>query len=215
MPQIHKNILFWSSHRGRKDRMIIKNNPPLAAFDGKNTSPLVQAYLELNHLKQLYRQGWLRRGLPPEQCESVAEHIYGMVMLAWWIIDNSALDLDRDRLLRMVLVHELGEIYTGDIIPSDRVALEEKHARERDGLLRVTGKLRRGAEYLSLWEEFEAGETPEARFVRQVDRLEMAFQAAVYEQQGFPAGEFFASADAAIIDPVLREVFNQLLAARR
>jgi hypothetical protein len=48
-----------------------------------------------------------------------------------------------------------------------------------------------------------------------VDRLEMAFQAAVYEQQGLPAGEFFASADAAIIDPVLREVFNQLLAARR
>jgi putative hydrolases of HD superfamily len=195
--------------------MITKNEPPLAAFQGNVLSPLVQAYLELNQLKQLYRQGWLRRGLPPEQCESVAEHIYGMVMLAWWIMDDSSLDLDRDRVLSMVLVHELGEIYTGDIVPSDRVALEEKHAREREGLLRVTGKLRNGAEYLALWEEFEAGETAEARFVRQVDRLEMAFQAAVYEQRGLAAEEFFASADAALSDPVLRDTYNQLLAARK
>jgi putative hydrolase of HD superfamily len=194
--------------------MITKNRPPLASFEGKNVSPLVQAYLELNQLKLLYRQGWLRHGLPPEQCESVAEHIYGMVMLVWWIIDGYSLDLDRERVLRMVLVHELGEIYTGDIIPGDQVAVEEKHARELESLWQVAGKLGGGREYLALWEEFEAGETREARFVRQVDRLEMAFQAAVYEQQGIPAGEFFASAEAALVDPLLREIFDQLLAIR-
>lgn len=191
--------------------MKTKADLPLAAFAGQPLSPLVSAYYELNHLKQLYRQGWLRCGIPPERCESVAEHIFSMAMLAWWIVDAHFPQLDRDRVIRMILVHELGEIYTGDIIPGDAVPLAEKHRREREGFWQVVGKLPKGEEYLALWEEFEAGATPEARFVRQIDRLEMAFQARVYQQQGFEdMNEFFASADAAVEDGVLREILHGL-----
>jgi putative hydrolase of HD superfamily len=190
-----------------------KADLPLAAFAGRRLSPLVAAYFELDQLKQLYRQGWLRRGVPPERCESVADHILGMVVLAWWIADAHFPELDRDRLIRMTLVHELGEIYTGDLVPGDRVPPDEKHRREREGLWQVVGKLPRGAEYLALWEEYETGETLEARFVKQVDRLEMAFQARVYQQQGFKSmEEFFASADAGIQDPVLRKILAEVLA---
>ncbi len=49
--------------------------------------PLIQAYFELNHLKQLYRQGWLRVGIPPERCESVAEHSLGVALLCLFIAD--------------------------------------------------------------------------------------------------------------------------------
>jgi len=188
---------------------------PLSAFEGRDLSPLVAAYFELNHLKQLYRQGWLRRGIPEERCESVAEHIYNMTMLAWWLVDGQFTHLDRDRVIRMVLAHELGEIYTGDITPGDRVPAEEKYRREREGLWQVVGKLPHGAEYRALWEEFEAGETAEARFVRQIDRLEMAFQATVYETQGFGRlDEFFATTDAALNDPALRDIFSELLKLR-
>lgn len=193
--------------------MKTKADLPLAAFAGRRLSPLVAAYFELDQLKQLYRQGWLRRGVPPERCESVADHILGMVVLAWWIADAHFPELDRDRLIRMTLVHELGEIYTGDLVPGDRVPPDEKHRREREGLWQVVGKLPRGAEYLALWEEYETGETLEARFVKQVDRLEMAFQARVYQQQGFKSmEEFFASADAGIQDPVLRKILAEVLA---
>lgn len=191
--------------------MITKGNLQPAAWGTPKPPPLIEAYFELNHLKQLYRQGWLRRGIPPERCESVAEHVYGMAMLGWWIADAEFPELDRDKIVRMSLVHELGEIYVGDITPGDRVNPAEKHRLEREALLKVVDKLPKGAEYLALWEDFEQGQSPEARFVRQLDRLEMAFQAAAYRQQGFgPLEEFFATTDAALEDPRLRAIFERL-----
>ncbi len=189
---------------------------PLGMLGGRRQPPLIEAYFELNHLKQLYRQGWLRRGIPPERCESVAEHVFAMAMLGWWIADASFPELDRDKVLRMTLAHELGEIYTGDLTPGDAIPPEEKHRREREALHQVVDRLPNGAAYADLWEEFEQGQTPEARFVRQLDRLEMAFQAAVYEQQGFEnMQEFFATTEAALDDPRLREIFAQLRSINR
>lgn len=46
---------------------------------------LVQAYRHANQLKRLYRQGWLQHGVPPERCESVAAHTFGVALLALWI----------------------------------------------------------------------------------------------------------------------------------
>lgn len=205
--------------------MKTKAELPLSAFGENNIysqaspqlAPLLAAYFELDQLKQLYRQGWLLRGVPPERCESVADHIVGMAMLAWWIIDGFFTGgiLDRDKVIRMVLVHELGEIYTGDLVPGDHVPPEEKHRREREGLWQVVGKLPKGKEYLALWDEYEAGGTPEARYVRQIDRLEMAFQARVYQQQGFaPMNEFYESAEAAMADPALKEILAEIRGLR-
>ncbi len=191
--------------------MKTKGHFPLSAFAGCDSSPLATAYFELNHLKNLYRQGWLRRGVPPEQCETVAEHVFSMAMLAWWIADHYYPQLDRDRIIRMVMAHELGEIYTGDLTPSDQVPLEEKHRLELEGLRKVVDKLPNGDAFIALWEEFEAGQTPEARFVRQIDRLEMAFQAAVYEKQGFgDMSEFFATTGQALNDPILKDILAGL-----
>jgi putative hydrolases of HD superfamily len=194
-------------------QMKTKGGLPVGALDDSNPMPLIAAYFELDQLKQLYRQGWLRRGVAPEQCESVAEHVFAMAMLGWWLVDAYFPNLDRDKILRMVLVHELGEIYAGDIIPADQMDRAEKLRQERAGLIRVTGKLPGGPQYLALWEEFEAGETAEAVFVRQIDRLEMAFQAAVYRRQGYASmEEFFASAEAAVDIPELREILAALKA---
>lgn len=191
--------------------MRSKGSTPRAALEGRGPSALVEAYFELNQLKNLYRQGWLRRGIPTERCETVAEHVFSMAVLGWWLVDASFPELNRETVLRMTLVHELGEIYAGDLTPADGVPAEEKHRREREGLWQVVGKLPRGAELLALWEEFEAGQTAEAKFVRQLDRLEMGFQAAVYKAQGFgDLSEFLASADAAVADPRLRAVLIEL-----
>lgn len=192
--------------------MITKSGLPLAGWQGGEIPPLIKAYLELNQLKLLYRQGWLRRGISPERCETVAEHVFSMALLAWWICDQHFPTLNRERVLRMTLAHELGEIYTGDLVPADGVSPVEKHQREREGLSQVVDGLASGPEILALWEEFEAGETPEARFVRQLDRLEMALQASVYAAEGAQnMGEFFDSASASISEPVLREILNSIV----
>ena len=85
----------------------------------------------------------------------------------------------------MVLLHDIGEVYAGDIIPSDQDNKTDRHQLERSSPEKVLGKLPACQEYLELWLEFERGESPEARFVRQVDRLEMGLQARVYQVQGF------------------------------
>ena len=180
---------------------------PAGFLEGRNAHAIVAAYFEFSHLKQLYRQGWLRRGIPKERCESVAEHTFGVAVLAVFLADNYFPELDTCQVARLALVHDFGEIYAGDIIPVDGISAQEKQRMEYEAVTQVFARFPKGDEYLELWEEYERGISPEARLVKQVDRLEMALQASVYEHQG--AGnlqEFFESAAQAISDPELREI---------
>ena len=175
------------------------------------TSAILAAYLEFNNLKQIYRQGWLNRGVPPEQCETVAEHILGVALLAWFVADQSFPTFNRDKLLRMALVHDLGEVFVGDLTPTDAVSPGEKRRREREAITQLVSRLPHGREYVELWEEYEAGRTNEARLVRQIDRLEMACQALIYEKQGFGAmEEFFRSASTAVYTPEVLSMLDML-----
>lgn len=184
---------------------------PLAASELGRLSPPMRAYVEWSQLKQLYRQGWLRRGIRPEQCESVAEHTFGVALLTLILVDSYFPELDREKALRMALLHDLGEVYAGDLTPADRVPSGEKRRRERSSVVRVLGALDRGEEYIALWEEYERGDTPEARLIRQVDRLEMGLQAYVYEvQDGADLSEFYASVREALSLPVLSRLFREV-----
>jgi putative hydrolase of HD superfamily len=191
--------------------MEIKAPNPVESLPQGNIPPLVKAYFELCHLKGLYRQGWLKRGVPMARCESVAEHSFGVAVLALWLSETYFPDLDSNKVLRMALLHDFGEIYAGDIIPGDNIPTEEKQRLEYASVEKVLAKLPNGESYLRLWLEFEAGQSAEARFVRQIDRLEMGMQAAVYRQEGFgDMVEFFQSAREALSDGVLAELFAQV-----
>src|SRR5690348_3445079 len=106
--------------------MQTKAGNPIALLKDKQTLSLIAAYYEFNQLKQLYRQGWLRRGVPALECETVAEHTFSMALLAMLIADAHFPELDLTKVLRLVLLHDLGEIYTGDIVPADRIDAQEK-----------------------------------------------------------------------------------------
>jgi putative hydrolase of HD superfamily len=91
------------------------------------------------------------------------------------------------------------------------VSQVEKHRLEYGAVRRIVSRLPDGQLYLELWEEFEAGLSPEARFVRQLDRLEMGLQAAVYQLQDHLDGdEFFASARQALVDPQLAALLDEV-----
>ena len=115
----------------------------------------------------------------------------------------------------MALLHDLGEVYVGDLTPGDAVPAEEKHRLEAEAVARVLSKLPCGDEYVALWHEYDAGATEEAQFVRQVDRLEMVLQASVYERQGLAdLSEFYASTEEALSAPQLCAVRRELQALR-
>jgi putative hydrolase of HD superfamily len=183
--------------------MRTKSENPVHLLEGESPPDLLRFYFELNHLKGLYRQGWLRGGVEESRCETVAEHSFATAVLAL-VLAAASPALDAGRVLELALVHDLGEIYLGDITPADGIEPLEKSRLEAEAVRRVVENIPGGERILGLWLEFEAGESPEARFVCQIDRLEMGLQAGIYSLQGENGmGEFFASASQALSDEPL------------
>jgi len=160
--------------------------PDLSEFEDFGAEIL--AYVQFARLKNLYRQGWLQSGVDEELCETVAEHSLGVVLLTVLYgmqKENEGFDLKKAML--MALFHDFGEIYAGDFTPSDQVSAEMKHNLERDAVERVFDGLAEKGYILSLWQEYESGSSIEAQFVKELDRLEMGLQAAVYKGSGILA----------------------------
>ena len=191
--------------------MITKNDNPFQFLAGKNLNPIIEIYFQTNHLKHLLRQGWLARGIPEDKCESVGDHSFAVALFAMMIAKKYFPELDMMKLIKMSLVHELGEIDGGDITPHDGIDKKEKYAIEEKGIRKMFANFPEGEEYLELWLEFEENRSAEAKFVKQIDKLEMAMQAAVYAKQyGKNLDEFIASARGRITDKKLISLLDEL-----
>jgi len=142
-------------------------------------------------LKHLKRTGWVKRDVA--EPETVAGHMYRMSILA--LVATPA-GLDRTRAVKMSLVHDLAEALAGDITPHCGVAAADKHALELAALEEMISLLEAAAadEIRALFLEYEAHQTAEARFVHDLDKLDMVLQADEYEAgQGKDLSEFFDS----------------------
>jgi putative hydrolase of HD superfamily len=189
-----------------------KSPRPFKYLRPKETIPLIEVYYEFNQLKVLYRQGWLKRGLSPEQCESVADHTLGVAILAMWITDLYFPALDVLKVIQLALIHDFGEVYAGDITPADDIDNEQKSSLEYEAVQSIFAKLPNGSQYLALWKEYESAQTPEAMLVRQIDRLEMGLQASIYSHLGLNSpDEFLDSARKALHEPELENIFEELI----
>jgi putative hydrolase of HD superfamily len=137
----------------------------------------------------------------------VAAHSWGVAAL---VLEYLPDDLDRSKALIYAILHDLPEVRTGDLTPGDvaRLGLDKAalEARAVEGLAAV---LPRGARLAGWIRDYEDQADPESRFVRQLDRLDMALQALAYhEAHGTDVIEFFDSADPVITHPTLRAVFD-------
>ena len=159
----------------------------------------LEALLEAIRLKALPREGWVRRGVPSP--ESVAAHSWGV---AWLVLALLPEDLDRGKALAYAVLHDLPEVRVGDITPADGVSRPEKRAREHHAMAGLCEPLEAGAALQRSWEAYEAQADPESRFVRELDRLDMALQCVVYTERGHPGlREFLDSAAEVIRHPRL------------
>ncbi|VAI44527.1 5'-deoxynucleotidase HDDC2-like [Triticum dicoccoides] len=145
-------------------------------------------------LKTTKRAGWVRRGVPGP--ESVADHMYRMGVMALVAADLPA-GVNRDRCVKMAIVHDIAEAIVGDITPADGVPKEEKSRREKEALDHMCALLGGGSradEIRELWMEYENNATLEAKVVKDFDKVEMILQALEYEkEQGRDLEEFFQS----------------------
>jgi putative hydrolase of HD superfamily len=152
-----------------------------------------QRLVEAIGLKQVERAGWLRVGI--EHPESVAAHSWGV---AWLVLALCPRGLDRGRALAIALLHDLAEVRTGDITPHDGVPRDEKRRREQGAMGELLQPFDHGDELMALWREYEDRSTPEGRFVRTCDKLDMALTAQRYAASGADTQEFVHSALAAL-----------------
>ena len=123
-------------------------------------------------LKQTLRSAHTSSG----RQESTAEHTWRLCLMALVLRDRFP-EVDFEKLLRILLVHDLGEALHGDI-PAPRQGTEPKAEAERADLREIVSPLppAQRQEILALWEEYEAGVTPEARLAKGLDKLETILQ---------------------------------------
>lgn len=129
---------------------------------------IVAFVLELDKLKSVLRKV---KPIGLARYENSAEHTWQAAMLAFSLAPYAAPDVAIGRVLQMLLVHDIGEIDTGDTLFFVEGGWEERKAAELCAVERIFGLLgTAGDNFLELWKEFEAGETADARFARTADR---------------------------------------------
>jgi putative hydrolase of HD superfamily len=139
----------------------------------------IEFFKTLGRLKDTPRTGWVENKVP--NVESVADHMYRMSVLCMLCPDAS---LDRERMIKMALCHDMGESIVGDISPGMKVPAQVKFEKEQSAMRHLASLVpgqEQGDMVLALWQEYEAQETREAQFVRDMDLLEMIIQASSYE----------------------------------
>ncbi len=140
---------------------------------------------DILRLKRLRRAGYLHFGLP--DAEHIADHSYAVAVWAMVLADELGLsEQDQLQILKMALLHELGECRLGDLHYEARELLGQDHVRlaEQNAVERVLSSLPEPlrTRYLQLWSTFEEGQTLAARVVRAADRLDLLLQTLHYEQ---------------------------------
>ncbi|XP_033998799.1 HD domain-containing protein 2 [Trematomus bernacchii] len=173
-------------------------------------SNMLQFMKFIGQLKRVPRTGWVYREV--QKPESVSDHMYRMAMMSMTITDPT---VDKNRCIKLALVHDMAECIVGDIAPSDNISKAEKHRREEEAMKHISALLPEGLkqEIYGLWEEYENQSSAEARLVKEFDLLEMILQAHEYEElEGTPGRlqEFFDSTEGRFQHPDVLQLLSSL-----
>lgn len=149
----------------------------------EKASRVIDYYVLCNRLKNLIRKGWIVWGVKKERLESVAEHIYGVQMLAIAMYSEYEYDIDLFKVIMMLAIHELEEIVIGDLTRFE-ISKEEKMIEGHKAVTELLKNLLKGQKIKDLVFEFDAGLTKEAQFAYHCDKLECDLQCKLYDEEG-------------------------------
>ena len=169
--------------------------------------------LEIGVLKKVQRTGWILKGI--KDVESVAEHSWRVAMLG--LLLGEDLGLNKLKLIKMSLIHDLGEVLTGDVKWEQGARVigsqVKKHQDEAKAIQKMFADNPSFKEHVTLWNEFNEQKTKEAKIVKELDKLEMAIQAFEYQKEGYPPElleEFWENAEKYLKDGKFKEYFKFL-----
>ena len=130
---------------------------------------------EIDKVKYIQRKTKLFNS---DRCENDAEHSWHLALMAIVLAEHSNEPIDVLKVVKMVLIHDIVEIDSGDVFIYDTVKNHSNTDEERLAANRIFGLLpeKQKEEFIAIWEEFEAGETKEAKFAKSMDRLEPLLQ---------------------------------------
>lgn len=145
---------------------------------------VIRYYVLCNKLKSVIRTGWKDWHVNAERIESVAEHIYGVQMLAIAIQSEYQYNIDLNKVIMMLAVHELEEILIGDltqfqIFKAEKIIIGHKAVED------VLGDLLYKDEIKNLILEFDERKSSEALFAHYCDKLECDLQSRIYDEKGY------------------------------
>jgi putative hydrolase of HD superfamily len=130
---------------------------------------IIDFILELDKLKGVTRKV---KPLGLERYENSAEHSWQLALMATSLVQYAESPVDINHVVEMLLVHDIGEIDTGDTMAFVEGGWQERKRDELAAVTRIFGMLPepQRERFLALWKEFEGGDTPESRFANAVDR---------------------------------------------
>lgn len=163
------------------------------------------------------RTGWVLRDV--KDCESISGHMYRMSMMTFLLEKNPENEnLDRVKCMEMALVHDLAEAVVGDLTPYCGVSREDKHKQELTAMKDIAKLTHLGSDKLmELFYEYEGGKTAEAKFVKDLDRLDMIMQAFEYEKRDDSPNklqEFFDSTEGKFQHSFIKNIVKEIYAQR-
>lgn len=144
---------------------------------------IIKYYVTCNTLKNVLRTGWLYWNVKRDRIESVAEHVYGVQMLAIAMKSEYKYDIDIMKVIMMLAIHELSETIVGDLVQFD-ITSADKLKKEHEAIHNILSPLVDGKMIEELIEEFDKRETEEAKFAFQCDKLEADIQCKLYDKEG-------------------------------
>ena len=164
------------------------------------------------NLKKIQRQGWVDK-LSIKNPESVADHSYSMAIMGMIISDIE--NYNSEKILKMILLHDLAESKIGDYTPG-QIDFEKKDEIENIAFLKILEDLPNSlkSQYQNFWKEYQENISPESKIVHQIDKLEMALQAKTYQDEGHSKEQlesFYESAKKEIVNPKLKELFRNII----
>ena len=143
---------------------------------------VIKFYVTCNKLKNVIRTGWKDWNVKRERLESVAEHVYGVQMLAIAMKYEFQYDIDMMKVIFMLAIHEIGESVIGDLTLFD-ISKEEKNKIEMEAVSNILKGILNGKEIEELFIEFEERKTKEAQFAFYCDKLECDLQCKIYDEE--------------------------------
>lgn len=198
---------------------------------------LVNFFHEIGGLRKIPRRGWVLIGV--KKPADVIDHSFRLTVMTW--ILGMKKQLNMERAIKMALIHDLCELYTGDTTPYDYNSIlpkdkskwpklfdawprfsksekikffHKKHKREKAALIKLTSGLPSNLrkEILGLWIDYDKGISREARFIRQLNRLETLLQAFEYgkETKRRPYHSWWIGTEERVDDPFLIEFMLEI-----